>query len=250
MSDTMARQSYFSDYQERQLTISDFYVEKIKRNRGREFIMEHHYSGGCGVATMSWGLFHRPTEELVGVCAFQTPISENVRRSIFGGDDCHCDHIQEEHQWHSHVTELHRLATVDACPKNTESWFISRSLKALKRHKPKYWGVVSFADSTEGHQGTIYQASNAIYYGTTGTETFYRDKDGNLRPPRNCGVNVSKEEALSRGWSLDKRDAKHRYLFLLPDPGHGGLDRDELQDRLEIETQEYPSDDLVTEEDL
>ena len=177
---------------------------------------------------MCWGLYE-DDERLVGVCAFATPISENVRRSIWKDD------IAEEMK--NHVTELHRLVTLDECPKNTETWFISRALKGLKEYKEKYKAVVSFADSTEGHDGTIYQASSAIYYGMTGEHTFYRDGSGNLRAPRQGGVNITKEDARERGWTPEKRKAKHRYLFLLPDAYES---KDDLREMLDIPEQEYP----------
>lgn len=201
-------------------------------NDGREFIMKHHYSGGCGVAAMTWGLFESVNETMVGAIAFQTPCSENVRRSIFGDE------------YKDHVTELHRLVTLDDTPHNTESWFISRALKALKEYKPKYRGVVSFADGTEGHIGTIYQATNAIYYGTSSPSTFYRDQDDRLRHPRQCGENITKSDAEERGWEPVRREAKHRYLFLLPDNEMGYGD---LEDLLEVEEQPYPTiDDAAT----
>ncbi len=208
-------------------SISDFEVRKIKSTRGREFIIEHHYSGSCHGGPMTWGCFDG--DELIGVIAFATPISENVRRSIWRDDVA--DEMKDA------TTELHRLVTLDDCPHNTETWFISRGLDALKEYKPKYKAVVSFADTTEGHDGTIYQASNAIYYGQTGEHTFYRDEDGALRAPRQNGENISKDEARDRGWSVEKRAHKHRYLFLLPDPYES---KDDVRELIDVNEQEYP----------
>jgi len=224
--------TYMAEY-----TINDLYVKKVPMDVGREFIMEHHYSGGCGVAAMTWGLFEEVNDEMVGAIAFQTPCSENVRESIFGDDVCHCDLVDGEHTYKSHVTELHRLVTLDETPHNTESWFISRALDRLKEYKPKYWGIVSFADETEGHVGTIYQATNALYYGMSGSSTFYRDEKGRLRHPRQVGENITIGEAREREWEPERRDGKHRYLFLLDDTVRS---RDDLVGELEIETEPYP----------
>lgn len=209
------------------MNLSDMSVEKIKSSRGRDFIMEHHYTGSCHGGPMTWGCFHE--NELVGVIAFATPISENVRKSIWN------DEVATEMK--NHTTELHRLVTLDKCPKNTESWFISRGLDGLKEYKSKYKAVISFADSTEGHKGTIYQAMSAIYYGTTGESVFYRDQNGNLRAPRQNGVNISKDEAVERGWDWEKRGQKHRYLFLLPDEYES---KDDIRELLDVEVQDYP----------
>lgn len=211
--------------------IEDFEVRKIKSSVGRDFICKHHYSKTCHGGPMCWGLIDTSGEEneLVGVCAFATPISENVRRSIWDSS------VAEEMK--HHTTELHRLVTLDSCPKNTESWFVSRALRGLKEYKEKYKAVISFADSTEGHVGTIYQASNAIYYGKTGEHTFYRDEEGRLRPPRQSGKNISVQEAKERGWGIEKRAHKHRYLFLLPDSGES---KEDIANLLDIDEQPYP----------
>lgn len=211
-------------------SISDFRVEKINSTRGREFIVEHHYSGTCHGGPMCWGILDESDgNRLVGVCGFATPISENVRRSIWA------DEFEAEMK--DRTTELHRLVTLDDCPHNTETWFISRALDGLKDYKPRYKAVISFADSTEGHDGTIYQAANAIYYGTTGKHTFYRDQEGRLRPPRQNGVNISVEEAKERGWDVERRSHKHRYLFLIPDAYES---KDDVKEVLDVDEQPYP----------
>lgn len=152
---------------------------------------------------MCWGLF--AGETLIGVCAFATPNSENVRSSVFGPE------------YKQHVTELHRLVILDVTPTNTESWFIARALRGLKQYRPGIWAVLSFADSTEGHNGTIYQATNALFTGTTSRARFWRDPTGRLRHPRQNGHNVTPAEAKEMGWKPEMREAKRRYLFLLPD---------------------------------
>lgn len=142
---------------------------------------------------------------MIGVCTFATPCSEAIRRFVFGKE------------FVDHVTEFHRLHILDCTPKNTESWFISRCLKRLKQDNPIIWGVITYADSTEGHNGTIYKATNAIPAGTTTARKFYLDQDGRLRHPRQCGVNISTEEARRRGWKPVTRGSKYRFIYLLPD---------------------------------
>jgi hypothetical protein len=181
----------------------NYRVSKIPSTIGKQFVKEHHYSHGIHNGPMCYGLFDGDT--LIGVCAFANPCSENVCSSVFG----------PEHK--RKVTELHRLVILDGTPSNTESWFISRVLKLLKSDRPDLWAVLSFADATEGHLGTIYQATNALYTGTSGKATFYLDAEGRLRHPRQNGVNISKERAECLGWKPVKREGKHRYLYLLAD---------------------------------
>lgn len=181
----------------------DYEVKKIPTKMAKEYIHANHYSKGSHNApSPCYGLFDN--EDLIGVLMFATPCSENVRSSIFGED------------YKNSVVELHRLHILDITPKNTESWFISRALKLLKSDRPHTKAVISFSDPTEGHYGTIYQASNATYIGKSSPARFYRDENGRLRHPRQNGVNITVAMAKEKGWVVEKRLAKLRYLWLLP----------------------------------
>ncbi len=180
----------------------DYEVRKIPCKQAKEYIIKHHYSHGCHNApSPCYGLFDKDT--LIGVLMFATPCSENVRSSIFGKD------------YKNSVTELHRLHILDVTPKNAESYFIARCLKQLKADKPQIKAVISFSDTTVGHEGTIYKATNAYRIGQTGSAIFYIDQNGRLRHPRQNGVNITKEMAQQRGWSITKRGSKNRYLYIL-----------------------------------
>ena len=198
-------------------------VDVVKSSIGKEFIRKHHYSHGCHNGPMTWGLYKK--QRLIGVIAFATPCSENVRRSIFGPAKV------------DSVTELHRLVILDGTPTNTESWFISRALKLLKERKPGIQAVISFADATEGHSGIIYMATNAFFTGTTGRATFYKDEGGRLRHPRQNGVNISLSEAENRHWVPVKRDAKNRYVYIL---GNGPAETRRLKKEMLLEPLPYP----------
>lgn len=177
----------------------NYVISRISTKVAKEYIHKYHYSHGShNGPSLCYGLFDGGN--LIGVLMFATPCSENVRSSIFGSE------------YKSKVIELHRLHILDVTPKNTESWFISRCLDKLKEDKPEIECVVSFSDATEGHSGTIYRATNALYYGTSPQATFYIDGDGRLRHPRQCGVNITKKDALSRGWKPTKREGKFRFL--------------------------------------
>ena len=62
--------------------------------------------------------------------------------------------------------ELRRLVCIDDTPKNTESYFIGKTLRWLKKYTDKEV-IVSFADQHYGHTGVIYKATNFEYYGET-----------------------------------------------------------------------------------
>jgi len=205
----------------------NYKVKKIESSLGKQFVKIYHYSHGIHNGPMCYGLFD--DERLIGVCAFATPCSEAVCASVFGVE------------YKRSVTELHRLVLLDEVPKNAESWFISRALKALKKDRPNYNAVLSFADATQNHIGIIYQATNAIYSGTSGKATFFLDADNRLRHPRQNGVNITKEEAQERGWKPVKREGKHRYLYIL---GDNKKHKKELQKMLKLQPLPYPKESL------
>ena len=138
-------------------------VRRIPSLQAKMYIREHHYSHTCSSTPKPcYGLFDN--ENLIGVLMFAVPCSENVRGSVFG----------IEHK--DRVIELHRLHILDVTPKNTESWFITRCLQNLAQDFPIIKGVISFADSTEGHTGVVYRATNAWRCGTTSKAWFYIDQ--------------------------------------------------------------------------
>lgn len=236
-----------------QFDFDHYHVEKIPRKPAEDFIREYHYARGCSNSTMPWGLYEQGAGTLIGVIAFSVPISENARADIFEDIDgpasenidyCDCDQIEEKHGYRKHVTNLQRMAIHPNAPKNTATWFISRALKGLKKHAPKYWAVTSFADTTEGHDGTVYQAANADYYGMTEPEVFYKTPSGRLRSRKQDSSygehNISREEAKELGWEIVKRKAKHKYIFWLPGPYQS---KDDLREMSTIELQDYPESD-------
>lgn len=81
-------------------------------------------------------------EVAVGVAVFALPPRETAKR--YGG-----------------VTwELARLWVHDDEPRNTETWFLARAVKLIRREHPEVRFLVSYADPSVGHQGTIYRAAN------------------------------------------------------------------------------------------
>ena len=182
--------------------ISNYKISLIDCETAKQYIIKNHYSHGCHNApSPCYGLFDN--DKLIGCLMFATPCSENVRASIFG---------EEYKDW---VIELHRLHILDVTPKNTESWFISRCIKLLKKDNPKIKAIISFADSTQGHEGIIYKATHFYYCGKTGKATFYLDQEGRLRHPHQNGQNITRQMALDKGWKPVTRFSKNRYIYIL-----------------------------------
>jgi hypothetical protein len=56
--------------------------------------------------------------------------------------------------------ELARLYLLDEIPRNAETWLIGQSVKYIKRNRRDVRHLVSYADPSAGHRGTIYKAAN------------------------------------------------------------------------------------------
>ena len=63
--------------------------------------------------------------------------------------------------------EIRRMACINEAPKNTESYFLSKIIWFIKKHNKDIDFVLSYADLSVGHKGTIYAASNFKCKGET-----------------------------------------------------------------------------------
>lgn len=120
------------------------------------------------------------------------------------------------------VLDLRRFALEEDCPPNSESFFLAKTIKALGK---KYKGlkVLTFADETQGHQGTIYQACNFKKIGETPPSKYvvwkgkqYHMRSMTIERPYSHALRAavaSGEAQIVRGLR------KHKYLYDTADKG-------------------------------
>jgi hypothetical protein len=204
-------------------------VDAISLAEAREFFTKHHYCHTCGQAPAGiWGLFEG--RFMIGALMFQRPGSEATCSQVFGPER------------KRGITGLHRLCILDVTPKNTESWFVARCMAALKQAKPFYEAILTFSDPSAGHVGTVYQAANARYYGAGKSEKRYEAPDGSRRTRRQCGRNISTEEAAALGWKVVTDPPKFRYVFTL---AHGRR-KTEMDRTLLLPSLPYPKHEVTS----
>ena len=139
--------------------------------------------------------------EIKGCIIWGLPSSPNVSRGL-----CGVEHEKE-------VIELKRLYTFDDMPKNTESWFISKSIKLLPN---KYKILISYAEPSHGHRGVVYQASNWTYVGLTANRVDYKKKGKHVRTTSTYLKSLGGGEKASDSHSdiqHIRRPRKHRYVY-------------------------------------
>jgi hypothetical protein len=158
-------------------------------------MIKAHYIGKWpGVCVLILGLAH--AEKLVGVIVYALPPRETSKR--YGGIT-----------W-----ELARLWIHDEVPTNAETYLISQSVKYIRRNRPEVACLVSYADPSAGHAGTIYKAANWKNDGRT---------DQERKTPRFDYANAATGKRYSRkghvppGVEIKKipRVSKHRFVYRL-----------------------------------
>ena len=130
----------------------NYTVSPITIQDATPFVVEWHYSKNTnGLASrFCFGLFDKA--EMIGVMVYAYLGMASVWKKY--------GEVEKD------VVELRRLCCIDDTPKNTESYFIAKTINWL-RQNTDCKVVISYADSMQGHVGTIYKAANFYYLGMT-----------------------------------------------------------------------------------
>jgi hypothetical protein len=162
-----------------------------------------HYSGTSTAGILRYGWLI--DGELVGVSIYGTG-THSMRSGPFGPEN------------YTHVLDHHRLAISPRAPKGTASAFLGACLRQIKKDRPSTWAVVTYADLCQGHDGTIYRATNAIASGVVGRGNIeFRDQLGRIQVTQSLAGTwpERRQEARRRGWSEVRCQGKVRYVWLV-----------------------------------
>ena len=200
-------------------------VREISRGECAHYILNIHYAKRWPSISYAFGLFKEG--ELIGIVTYGTPFSTTLRRGIAG------------EEFKNTVLELNRLCLLHN-EKNQASFLVGGSLKLL----PKNRIIVSFADTSRGHKGVVYQATNFLYCGLSAKRT-----DWKLKGKEHLhGQTLSDEfrgqknrAALMRAkygsdFYLAPRPRKHRYITFT---GSGKFKRN-MAPKIKYKQEAYP----------
>ena len=195
------------------MSVTDFTVEYINRKALVSFTEKHHYSHNVN-GIQSYHHFGLYTEgnfglpKMIGAMMYAMPSMPATAAKYNPINPSRC-------------MELRRLVCIDDTPKNTESYFIGKTLRWLKQNTD-IEVIVSFADQHYGHAGTIYKASNFEYLGETapgqvlmvdGREMHSRSLNQKHRP---YGRELKRRyDAGDENIFFKKRKPKHIYTYYL-----------------------------------
>ena len=154
-----------------------------------DIVVKNHYAHRAVPSSWSFGCFN--DGELMGVISFGKPASPHLCRGICGEENA------------GRVYELNRLWLDDKCPKNSESRFISWSIRELSKIRP-HLILVSYADTGANHNGAIYAATNWIYTGLS---------DKRSSGDRVVGNKHSRHSRTLEDSVIVPRTRKHRFAY-------------------------------------
>lgn len=175
--------------------IKDFSLVEISAERAKNFCFKYHYLGKkFPVAPrVCYGLFWR--SYLVGVAVYALP-----------------SYCGEKDRW-----ELSRFCLIPLLPKNSASWFLSRTVNFVKE-KGIVGGLVSYAD-TEFHLGSIYKATNWIEKGQVKGSYHYVNEGGDPVSRqyvwRHCKSLGISEKDYARNMGFVKIDGSLKRKFIV-----------------------------------
>ena len=198
-------------------------VLPIKNDETYSWLLQKHYAKRIPQIMYAFGLYD--DEHLVGVVTYGIPASPSLCMGICGKE------------WSDKVLELNRLCLQDNT-KNQSSFLVSNSIKLL----PKPTIVVSYADTSQGHVGYVYQATNFLYTGLSANRVDWTVK----------GLEHKHSKTLSDGMTLEsikekygddfyyaERSRKHRYIYF-----HGTKQQKKLlKSLLKYNIEPYPKGD-------
>ena len=191
------------------MSVKDYDVKLCDRKEIRDFIEQWHYSQNINGLRSSYCFKLLDGDVMIGAM-------------IYGG-------LGMANAWKKYankeedVIELRRLCCVDDTPKNTESYFIGKTLRWLKQNTD-IKTVVSYADPYYGHEGIIYKASNFMHIGKTspGRVIIYNGKKYHDKTIRTTYKGKLKPFAKKIKDALDNKEAhydntpgKHIYVYHL-----------------------------------
>jgi len=191
----------------------------------RQIIEKHHYLHSMpGATKLAFGVLL--DGRLRGAIIFGSGPA-NAHRLVRGVDQ-------------SEYLALTRLWLSDELPSNSESRIIGISLRAIKKNTSVKF-LVSYADPSQGHLGTIYQATGWLYTGLSEAMPVFDLGDGRTQHSRTFSHafgSHSVKYLKSQGIKIKviPQPGKHRYIYFLDQS---------YRERLTVPVLPYPKKGLV-----
>lgn len=197
----------------KKITLEELHNSKmieIPFSVAQQFILEYEWLGTMGVTKFSFGLY--ANSKLCAVYCFGLTAGTKTLSEPFG----------EEHKHEGIV--LVRGACAPFAHPHTSSFGIGKA-KELLRQKG-YSFTIAYSDLEAGEIGTVYQATNWIFFGVTNSITYLVRPDGKRVDPKlihkySKKNNISRQEQIDifkkEGYTFEKANPKLKYLLVVAD---------------------------------
>jgi hypothetical protein len=206
--------------------VKDMKVHKISAMFARPYIAKYHYTKTYPDSTLySYAGYIK--DRLAGIITYGMGSGKNQYTALI-------PNIKN-----GEYLELTRLWSPDGFPKNTETKLIAESMKLLPKEIRL---IVSFADPSRNHVGTIYQASNFYYCGTSNSGKMLITEDGIEKHPRLLGIYkmrhpeykkyTNKELMKLLKYKYINNSYKHRYVLLTGNKSQRKKDYEYIKDKI------------------
>lgn len=185
----------------------DYAIAECEHGAAVALVRAHHYAGGAAntsvlsVAAYRGGRSASDARARMVAAALWLPPTRACAESV-------------SPDW-QRVLSLSRLVVVPGEPTNVASMVIGACIRILRRDGA--WShLVTYADESQGHTGTIYRATNWTYVGRTRPEARWVDAAGR-QVSRKCGPRSRTAAEMSAlGYVMAGRFAKHKFVMALP----------------------------------
>jgi len=198
-------------------------VIQIQPKETYQWLLEKHYAKRIPQIMHAFGLY--VDGALKGVVTYGIPASPALCMGICGKE------------YSDKVLELNRLCLMEN-NKNESSFLVSNSIKLL----PKPTIVVSYADTSQGHVGYVYQATNFLYTGLSANRVDWTIKGMEHKHSKTISDGMTLEsikEKYGDDFYYTERSRKHRYIFF-----HGSkTDKKIMRKLLKYNIEPYPKGD-------
>ena len=195
-------------------------VIQIQPKETYQWLLEKHYAKRIPQIMHSFGLYVDGV--LKGVVTYGIPASPALCMGICGKE------------YSDKVLELNRLCLMEN-NKNESSFLVSHSIQLL----PKPTIVVSYADTSQGHVGYVYQATNFLYTGLSANRVDWTIKGMEHKHSKTISDGMTLEsikEKYGDDFYYTERSRKHRYIFF-----HGSkTDKKIMRKLLKYNIEPYP----------